>query len=181
MRDALNELNSGWTENADREQLSIGIGINHGHVIVGELGHPQRMEFTCLGDGVNLAARLESATKQFGVDILVAEEAEKLTRDKVVYRRVDLAVFKGKTQPIAVFSPLGEVGIDVPAWLGKYHAALDLFHERKFDEARTAFDAVNGEMGGEDYLCKMYHKRCDHYIANPPPEDWNGSWVLTDK
>lgn len=181
MRDALNELNNGWSANADREQLSIGIGINHGHVVVGELGHPQRMEFTCLGDGVNLAARLESATKQFGVDILVAEEAEKLTRDKVVYRRVDLAVFKGKTQPIAVFTPLGEVGIDVPAWLGKYHAALDMFHQRKFEEARAAFDAVNEEVGGDDYLCKMYHKRCDHYTANPPPEDWNGSWVLTDK
>jgi adenylate cyclase len=181
MRVALAELNSGWSSNPDREQLSIGIGINHGHVVVGELGHPQRMEFTCLGDGVNLAARLESATKQFGVDILVAEEAEKLTRDKMVYRRVDLAVFKGKTQPIAVFTPLGEAGMDVPAWLGKYHAALDLFHQRQFPEAQAAFDKVNAEMGGDDYLCKMYHKRCDHYMKNPPAPDWNGAWVLTDK
>jgi adenylate cyclase len=181
MRVALAELNAGWGPNPDREELSIGVGINHGHVVVGELGHPQRMEFTCLGDGVNLAARLESATKQFGVDILVAEEAEKLTRDQVVYRRVDLAVFKGKTQPIAVFTPLGETGMDVPAWLAKYHAALDLFHERKFEAAKSAFDAVNAEMGGEDYLCKMYHKRCDHYLQNPPEADWNGSWVLTDK
>jgi adenylate cyclase len=181
MRVALAELNAGWEPNPDREQLSIGVGINHGHVVVGELGHPQRMEFTCLGDGVNLAARLESATKQFGVDILVADEAEKLTRDQVVYRRVDLAVFKGKTQPIAVFTPLGEAGMDVPAWLAKYHSALDLFQERKFDEAKGAFDAVNAEIGGDDYLCKMYHKRCDHYLANPPAPDWNGSWVLTDK
>ena len=181
MRVALAELNAGWSLNPDREELSIGVGINHGHVVVGELGHPQRMEFTCLGDGVNLAARLESATKQFGVDILVAEEAEKLTRDQVIYRRVDLAVFKGKTLPIAVFTPLGEAGMDAPAWLAKYHAALDLFHERKFETAQAAFDAVNEEMGGDDYLCKMYHKRCDYYLENPPEADWNGSWVLTDK
>ena len=181
MRVALEELNAGWGPNPDREELSIGVGINHGHVVVGELGHPQRMEFTCLGDGVNLAARLESATKQFGVDILVAEEAEKLTRDQVVYRRVDLAVFKGKTLPIAVFTPLGETGMDVPAWLAKYHAALDLFQARNFEAAKVAFTSVNAEMGGEDYLCKMYCKRCDHYLANPPEADWNGSWVLTDK
>jgi class 3 adenylate cyclase/CHASE2 domain-containing sensor protein len=181
MRVALQELNAGWEPNPDREELHIGVGINHGHVVVGELGHPQRMEFTCLGDGVNLAARLESATKQFGVDILVASEAEKLTRDQIVYRRVDLAVFKGKTQPIQVFTPLGEVGIEVPAWLGKYHAALDLFHERKFTEAKSAFAAVNAEMGGEDYLCKMYQKRCDHYLEEPPPENWDGSWTLTEK
>ncbi len=181
MRTALEALNAGWDLNPDREILHIGVGINHGHVVVGELGHPQRMEFTCLGDGVNLAARLESATKQFGVDILVAEEAEKLTRDQVVYRRVDLAVFKGKTQPIQVFTPLGEVGIEVPAWLGNYHAALDLFHQKKFVEAKSAFVTVNAEMGGEDYLCKMYQKRCDHYIEEPPPENWDGSWTLTEK
>jgi adenylate cyclase len=181
MRDALHDLNAGWEPNPDREELHIGVGINHGHVVVGELGHPQRMEFTCLGDGVNLAARLESATKQFGVDILVASEAEKLTRDQIVYRRVDLAVFKGKTQPIQVFTPLGEVGIEVPAWLAKYHAALDLFHDRKFTEAKSAFATVNTEMGGEDYLCKMYQKRCDHYLQEPPPENWDGSWTLTEK
>jgi len=181
MRVALHELNQGWASNPDREELHIGVGINHGHVVVGELGHPQRMEFTCLGDGVNLAARLESATKQFGVDILVASEAEKITRDQVVYRRVDLAVFKGKTQPIQVFTPLGEVGMDVPAWLGTYHAALDLFHERKFTEAKVAFAAVDQEMGGDDYLCKMYQKRCDHYLAEPPAAEWDGSWTLTEK
>jgi len=181
MRVALAELNAGWEPNPDREELHIGVGINHGHVVVGELGHPQRMEFTCLGDGVNLAARLESATKQFGVDILVAEEAEKLTKDKVVYRRVDLAVFKGKTQPILVFTPLGEVGMDVPAWLEKYHAALDQFHQRQFTEAKAAFGSVNTEMGGDDYLCKMYQKRCDHYLSEPPAEGWDGSWTLTEK
>jgi len=181
MRQALHDLNMGWAPLPDREELSIGIGINHGHVTVGELGHPQRMEFTCLGDGVNLAARLESATKQFGVDILVAQEAMAITKEHVVYRRVDMAIFKGKTEPIHVFTPLGEVGMDVPAWLDHYHAALDQFHRREFVEAKAAFGKVNEEMGGHDYLCKMYQDRCDHYIEEPPKPDWDGSWKLTEK
>jgi adenylate cyclase len=181
MRDALLILNQGWAGREDRLELSIGIGINHGTVVVGELGHPQRMEFTVLGDGVNLAARLESATKQFGCDILVGETAHALTKDLFVFRRVDRAVFKGKTQPIHVFTPLGEVGIPVPEWLGHYHAALDLFYEQKFAEAKERFSAVNQEMGGDDYLCLMYKKRCDHFIAEPPEKDWDGRWVLSEK
>ena len=78
MRGALAKLNASWKENPDRTKLSIGVGVNHGEVIVGNIGHPQRMEFTVLGDGVNLAARLESATKQFHTDILVGEQVEKL-------------------------------------------------------------------------------------------------------
>ena len=76
---------SDWKENSDRKKLSIGIGVNHGEVIVGNIGHPQRMEFTVLGDGVNLAARLESATKQFHTDILIGEQVEKLTREHFVF------------------------------------------------------------------------------------------------
>lgn len=181
MRTALNLLNEGWKGRDDRLELSIGIGINHGTVVVGELGHPQRMEFTVLGDGVNLAARLESATKQFGCDILVGETAEALTRNQFVFRRVDRAVFKGKTQPIEVFTPLGEVGMEVPGWLTRYHEALDLYYQQNFEEAKNRMDVVNAELGGEDYICKMYKKRCDHYLKEPPGADWNGAWVLSEK
>jgi adenylate cyclase len=181
MRTALAELNAGWAGRDDRLELSIGVGINHGTVVVGELGHPQRMEFTVLGDGVNLAARLESATKQFGCDILVGETAYALTKDAFVFRRVDRAVFKGKTQPIHVFTPLGEAGMEVPGWLIRYHAALDLFYEQKFAEAKEKFGEVNTEMGGDDYLCLMYKKRCDHFLSEPPEADWDGRWVLSEK
>ncbi len=181
MRTALEELNKGWAGRDDRLELSIGVGINHGTVVVGELGHPRRMEFTVLGDGVNLAARLESATKQFGCDILVGETAYELTKDAFLFRRVDRAVFKGKTQPIRVFTPLGEAGMPVPEWLTRYHNAMDLFYEQKFALAKERFAAVNAEMGGDDFLCLMYKKRCDHFIAEPPAPDWDGRWVLSEK
>ncbi|MEI6715563.1 MAG: adenylate/guanylate cyclase domain-containing protein [Verrucomicrobiota bacterium] len=181
MRDALKVANAEWRERPDRVELSTGIGINHGRVVVGEVGHPKRMEFTVLGDGVNLAARLESSTKQFGCDILVGETAEALTRDHFVFRRVDRAVFKGKTEPIDVFTPVGEMGILVPDWLGRYHGAIDLYRNQEFSEAKQKFGEVLEELNGTDFLCKMYQKRCDHFMEEKPAPDWNGSWVLSEK
>jgi adenylate cyclase len=181
MREALKVANAGWRGRPDRMELSTGIGINHGRVVVGEVGHPQRMEFTVLGDGVNLAARLESSTKQFGCDILVGETAEALTRDHFVFRRIDRVVFKGKTEPIDVFTPMGETGILVPDWLGRYHGAIDLYRNQEFQEAKTKFGEVLEELGGQDFMSKWYQKRCDHFMAEPPAPDWNGSWVLSEK
>ena len=181
MRAALAKLNAGWKENPDRTRLSIGVGVNHGEVIVGNVGHPQRMEFTVLGDGVNLAARLESATKQFHTDILVGEQVEKLTREHFVFRTVDLMTVKGKTKPVEVFGLLSDRSQPPPAWLATYHEAVKLYRSRKFQEAAARFAEVRKEMGGEDFLCTMYRLRCSAYELKPPPEDWDGSFTLEEK
>jgi adenylate cyclase len=181
MRPALAKLNDRWKDSPDRAKLAIGIGVNHGDVIVGNIGHPQRMEFTVLGDGVNLAARLESATKQFHADILVGEEAEKLTRDQFVYRGVDLLTFKGKTKPVEVFGVLSDRSQPPPAWLATYHEAVRLYRRRQFAEAVTRFEAVQKQVGGGDFLCTMYVERCADYIKQPPPENWDGSYTLSEK
>lgn len=181
MRSALDRLNRGWVGNPDRIKLSIGIGVNHGEVIVGNIGHEQRMEFTVLGDGVNLAARLESATKQFHTDILIGEEVEKLTREHFVYRIVDLLTVKGKTKPVQVFGLLSDRSVPPPAWLARYHEGIQLYRTRKFNEAAALFHAVRQELGGEDYLCEMYASRCDAYVISPPPTNWDGSFTLSDK
>jgi adenylate cyclase len=182
MRAALAKLNSVyWKENPDRAKLSIGIGVNHGDVIVGNIGAKQRMEFTVLGDGVNLAARLESATKQFHTDILIGEEAEKLTREHFVYRVVDLMTVKGKTKPVEVFSLLSDRSIPPPAWLATYHDAIKLYRARKFPAAAARFNDARNEMSGEDFLCTMYRLRCATYEQKPPPADWDGSFTLEEK
>jgi adenylate cyclase len=181
MRAALAKLNEGWKENPDRAKLSIGIGVNHGEVIVGNIGHPKRMEFTVLGDGVNLAARLESATKQFYTDILVGEQVEKLTRDQFIYRTVDLLTVKGKTKPVEVFSLLGDRSQPPSAWLTVYHEAIKLYRARKFPAAAARFEDARSQMGGEDFLCTMYRLRCSAYEQKPPPEDWDGSFTLAEK
>jgi adenylate cyclase len=181
MRPALAKLNDRWKDSPDRAKLAIGIGVNHGEVIVGNIGHPQRMEFTVLGDGVNLAARLESATKQFHMDILVGEEAEKLTREQFVYRAVDLLTFKGKTKPVEVFGVLSDRSQSPPAWLAAYHEAIKLYRGRQFAEAIVRFEAVQKQIGGGDFLCTMYAGRCSDYIKQPPPKNWDGSHALSEK
>ncbi len=181
MRRALTKLNSEWIGNPERSKLSIGVGVNHGEVIVGNIGHPQRMEFTVLGDGVNLAARLESATKQFHTDILIGEQVEKLTREHFVYRTVDLLTVKGKTKPVEVFGLLSDRSAQPPAWLVIYHEAITLYRARKFSEAAEQFGAARQQIGGEDFLCEMYLSRCAAYEVSPPPENWDGSFTLSDK
>ncbi len=181
MRHALAKLNAGWKENTDRAKFSIGIGVNHGEVIVGNIGHPQRMEFTVLGDGVNLAARLESATKQFHTDILIGEQVEKLTREHFIYRTVDLLTVKGKTKPVEVFNLLGDRSEPPSAWLAVYHEGISLYRSRKFSEATARFEAARYQIGGEDFLCDMYLSRCAAYELSPPPENWDGSFALADK
>jgi len=181
MRAALTKLNADWKSNTDRSKFSIGIGVNHGEVIVGNIGHPQRMEFTVLGDGVNLAARLESATKQFHTDILIGEQVEKLTRDHFVYRTVDLLTVKGKTKPVEVFAVLSERTVPPPAWLETYHVAVKMYRRREFKEAIDRFKFTQEQIAGEDYLSEMYISRCEAYLISPPPENWDGSYTLSEK
>jgi len=181
MRPALAKLNAGWKDNPDRLNLAIGIGVNHGEVIYGNIGSHKRMELTVLGDGVNLAARLESSTKQFHADILIGEQTEKLTREKFIFRSVGAIAFKGKTKPIEVFFLLGDRSQPAPAWLEKYQDAMKLYRERKFVEATGLFEAVRKEIGGDDYLCEMYVERCKACVEEPPSADWDGSFKLTEK
>ena len=181
MRSALARLNADWKGNTDRSKLAIGIGVNHGDVIVGNIGHPQRMEFTVLGDGVNLAARLESATKQFHTDILIGEQVEKLTRDHFVYRTVDLLTVKGKTKPVEVFALLSDRAVPPPAWLATYHVAVKLYRHREFKEAADRFKFTLEQISGGDFLCEMYLSRCEAYQISPPPDNWDGSFTLAEK
>jgi adenylate cyclase len=181
MRAALARLNAEWKNSPDRSRLAIGIGVNHGEVIVGNVGHPQRMEFTVLGDGVNLAARLESATKQFHADILIGEEVEKLTRDQFIYRAVDLLTVKGKTRPVEVFELLSQRAVPAPAWLATYHAAVKLYRRREFGEAADRFKFVRDQIPGGDYLSEMYLARCEAFQLSPPPGNWDGSFTLAEK
>ena len=181
MRAALKELNAGWADRGERIPLSIGIGINLGDVVVGEVGHPERREYTVLGDGVNFAARLESATKQYRTDCLVGERVEELTRQHFRFRHVDYLRVKGKTKPVNVYILVGDRNAPGPEWLDDYHRARALYVERKFTEAAALFRAVQTTIGEEDFLCQSYATRCDAYAQFPPPRDWDGSYTMTDK
>ena len=182
MRVALRELNAKWDGNPARVQMKTGIGVNHGEVVVGEVGSQGvRKEFTLLGDAVNSAARFESATKQYHVDLLVGGDVEALTRGKFVYRAVDRARFKGKTHPIEVFTVIGDGGMAAPDWLARWHEAVELFRTARFAEARAVFQEVAAQIGGEDFLCEMYLARIAEFAQTPPAADWDGAQTLAEK
>jgi adenylate cyclase len=181
MRGELMKLNKRWTENPDRTPFSVGIGVNQGELIVGNIGHPQRMEFTVLGDGVNLASRLESATRQFHSDILIGESIHDVTSEHFVYRRVDLLTMKGKAKPVEVFTVLGDRSTPVPGWLSKYHEAIFSYRRRNFGEAIACLKEALKEIGREDYLCEMYIRRCEEFLRTPPPSNWDCSHALSEK
>ena len=181
MRAALVKLNEGWKGKPNRNKLSIGIGINYGEVVVGNIGSSNRMEFTVLGDGINLAARLESSTKQFHTDLLIGEAAEALARDHFVFRKVGLITFKGKTKPIEVFDVISDKSTPAPAWLATYHEGILLFRQREFIPAAERFKCAEKMIESEDFLCQMYLTACAQYSQEPPPADWDGVFVLKEK
>jgi adenylate cyclase len=181
METALVDLNKRWATMPGRRHFAIGIGINQGDVVVGSLGHPMRLRFATVGDGINTAARLETATKHFGCGILVGETVESSTRGQFHYRSVDRVIFKGKGVPIEVYTPLGEATSPAPSWFHDYERAVTLYRERQFAEAASIFQAVAKAIGKEDALCRMYLGRCERFAAEPPAEDWDGSYQMSEK
>ncbi len=181
MRESLEKLNADWVGKDKREQLAIGVGINLGEGVVGRIGHPRRQEFTVMGDAVNLADRLESATKQYRQTILVGQQIQELASGHFDFRLVDKMQVKGKTFAVPVYVPIGPKGAAPPPGLTEYNAAIEKYYAREFEDAVELFHAANEKMGGEDFLCENFKERCGHFIASPPPADWDGGWTLKEK
>ena len=181
MRKYLARLNVNWKQRGITE-LSFGIGINHGEVIVGNLGSEQKMEVSVIGDAVNLASRLEGLTKEYKLDLLLGETMVPLVQDRFVLRSVDSVQVKGKKQPVRVFTVVvdKETGEEPPAWLERYEHGLGLYRTRRFPEALAAFEDCARTVP-EDYLIELYLKRCRELVANPPGAEWDTVFVMKSK
>lgn len=182
MKRSLKKLNEDWKARGMLE-LAFGIGLNHGEVIVGNLGSTEKMELTVIGDSVNLASRLEGLTKEYHLDLLLGESIAALVGDKYLLRTVDCVQVKGKTKPVDVFTVAGEGGaqtVSTPFWLARYEAGVRLYRQREFARAAKLFEESLRRQPG-DYLSEMYLKRCAALIENPPDESWNGVFVMTKK
>ncbi|MBI3450598.1 MAG: HAMP domain-containing protein [Acidobacteria bacterium] len=181
MARALEELN----EELKRDglpALAIGIGVNTAEVVVGNMGSTTRLNYTAIGDGVNLASRLEGLTKVYGVPILVSEA----TRDKAagfVYREIDRARVKGRAAAVTMHQPLGEErDVDAAALvrLKGYHEALAEFRRREWAAAREKLEAL-GNATPHERLYHLYMERIAGFAAEPPPADWDGAHSHTEK
>jgi len=166
-----------------RRPIDMGIGINTGMVVTGNIGSPKRMDFTMIGDGVNLASRLESACKQYSARILISEHT--FARLKGVYRirEVDHVVVKGKTEPVAVYEVLdyhtSETFPNLMDAVNYFRDGIDKYRLGNWERAIDAF-AETLRANPDDTLASTYIERC-RVLAEDPPADWKGVWVMTSK
>jgi adenylate cyclase len=183
MMTGLNEFNELRRQDG-KEVILTGIGVSTGEVVSGNIGSSKRMDYTVIGNGVNLAARLESATKVYKTPILLSDQTVKALTDSFSLREVDRIRVKGQTEPVALFEaldglPQKEKGL-VEGGLGIFQEAMDLYRVRDWEKARSRFMDMNTHHP-TDHITQLYLDRCQHLANNPPPDHWDGVWTMTTK
>lgn len=177
-----NELHQRWKAEG-KPLLSIRIGVNTGSMIVGNMGSKTRMNYTVMGDPVNLASRLESANKEYGTRVMISEFVLEHVRDRIAVRELDILRVKGKLKPVRVyevFSRAGEEDKDTLNLMEAYNEGLKLYRAGCWKDAENAFAAAI-KVCRDDGPSNMYIRRCRDFAASPPKSGWDGVWTLTTK
>ncbi|MEY2547221.1 MAG: adenylate cyclase [Verrucomicrobiota bacterium] len=167
-----------------QKPIAIGIGLNTDSIVSGNIGSPKRMDYTVIGDGVNLASRLESACKEYSAQILCSENTWKQLRGSYRGREIDRVIVKGKTQPIAVYEILDfhtdETFPNLPEAVTAFRGALKHYRSGDFDRAAAQFREVL-TLNPADKLSETYIVRCEYLKANPLNGEWDGVWRMKSK
>jgi adenylate cyclase len=183
MMQRVRELQNQW-EADGKPRMDIGIGLNTGVASVGRMGSSLRYGYTALGDTVNLSSRLEGLNKDYGTHILVNESTYRASKDSgFAFRELDLIRVKGKLQPVTIYELIGrpaEITDDTMEILSRFAAARALYQARKWQEAQNTFQSIL-EKWPTDGPSRTYWKRCQEYLFDEPPLNWDGVFTMDHK
>jgi adenylate cyclase len=179
MTEALDGFNAHQRE-LGKPEFRIGVGINYGVVTVGNIGTDKKMDYTIIGDMVNLASRMEGLTKKYQQPLLISESLHQRVHEEVSCRLIDTVAVKGRAEGVKIYAAKKTLSEEENRAWTLHNTAMEHYYQREFDQAIRYFRDVQ-KIFPEDYPSALLIDRCRQFKATPPPADWKGVEIMKEK